>query len=249
VKRVDFALRGFLTENNKFREVFFLKVSVVIPCYNEKDHILSILEKIEAVKLDKEVVIIDDNSTDGTQDILKKISPDKAKVYFHEVNKGKGAAIKTALQYVKGDVVIIQDADLEYDPNDYYELLKPIQEGKAEVVYGSRILHEGFKVSYFRYYLGGRVLSWLTNLLYNAHITDEPTGYKVFTTNVLKDIGLKSTGFEFCPEVTAKVRKKGYEIHEVPISYYPRSLEEGKKIGWRDGVEAIWTLLKYRFVD
>lgn len=226
-----------------------MKISVIIPCYNEKHNILDILKKVEAVNLEKEIIIVDDHSTDGTQEILKAISPNKAKIYYHKENRGKGSAVRTALQYVTGEIVIIQDADLEYDPNDYYELVKPIQQGRAKVVYGSRILEKGFEISYLRYYLGGRILSWLTNLLYDAHITDEPTGYKVFAADVLKSIDLKSTGFEFCPEVTAKLCKKGYQIYEVPISYHPRSLKEGKKIGWRDGLEAIWTLLKYRFVD
>jgi glycosyltransferase involved in cell wall biosynthesis len=227
-----------------------LKLSIIIPCYNEKNTILDILGKIEVVSLDKEIIIVDDCSTDGTREILKSLSLNaKAKVYFHDQNQGKGAAIRTGIKHVEGDIVIIQDADLEYDPNDYYELVKPIVEGKAEVVYGSRLLHKGFSISYLRYYLGGLVLSWMTNLLYGIHITDEPTCYKVFKTEVLKGINLKCKRFEFCPEVTAKISKKKIKIYEVPISYDPRRLEEGKKIGWWDGVEAVWTLLKYRFVD
>ena len=163
-------------------------------------------------------------------------------------NQGKGSAIKEGLKYVIGDIVIIQDADLEYEPEDYHLLIKPIIDGRAKIVYGSRIKGGGRK-SYWSFYLGGRLLSFLANLLYNAKITDEATCYKVFGADVLKKINLKCERFEFCPEVTAKVRKKGYEIYEVPIHYYPRSIEEGKKINWRDGLEAIWTLIKYKFVD
>lgn len=224
-----------------------MKLSVIIPCYNEKETILEILRRVEAVELDKEIVIVDDGSTDETREILKSVSPTEAAVYFHERNQGKGAAIRTGLQHVSGDIVIIQDADLEYDPQDFYELIKPIVEGRAEVVYGSRVLGKNFRISYLRYYWGGRLLSALANLLYDAHITDEPTCYKAFKASVLKSLSLTCTRFEFCPEVTAKLRKKGYKIYEVPISYHPRSLKEGKKIGWRDGLQAIWTLVKYKF--
>lgn len=226
-----------------------MKLSVVIPCYNEKESILEILKRVEAVNLEKEIIIVDDCSTDGTQEVLTTLSPERAKVIYHSENKGKGSAIRTGLQHVTGDIMVIQDADLEYDPNDYYELIKPILEGRAEVVYGSRVLGRDMEISYLRYYLGGRFLSWLTNLLYGANITDEPTCYKVFKADVLKGLDLRCKGFEFCPEVTAKLCKRGYKIHEVPISYHPRSIEQGKKIGWRDGIEAIWTLLKYRFTD
>jgi len=226
-----------------------MKLSVVIPCYNEKESILEILKRVEAVNLEKEIIIVDDCSTDGTREVLATLPPERAKVIYRSENKGKGSAIRTGLQQMTGDIVIIQDADLEYDPNDYYELIKPILEGRAEVVYGSRVLGRDMEISYFRYYLGGRFLSWLTNLLYGANITDEPTCYKVFKADVLKGLDLRCKGFEFCPEVTAKLCKRGYKIYEVPISYHPRSLEQGKKIGWRDGIEAIWTLIKYRFVD
>ncbi|MDI6892706.1 MAG: glycosyltransferase family 2 protein [Actinomycetota bacterium] len=224
-----------------------MKLSVIIPCYNEKENILEILKRVEAVDLEKEIIIVDDCSTDGTREVLVTLPPERARVIHHAENKGKGSAIRTGLQQVTGDIVIIQDADLEYDPNDYYELVKPVLEGRAEVVYGSRVLRRDVEISYLRYYFGGRFLSWLTNLLYGANITDEPTCYKVFKADVLKGLDLRCRRFEFCPEVTAKLCKRGYKIQEVPISYHPRSIEQGKKIGWRDGIEAIWTLIKYRF--
>lgn len=226
-----------------------MKLSIIIPCYNEKDTILEILGRVEAVDLEKEIIIVDDHSTDGTQELLQKVSPQRAKVIFRNGPRGKGAAIREGLKCITGDIVVIQDADLEYDPNDYYELVKPVKEGKASVVYGSRTSNPNNKISYLRYYWGGRFLTIIANVLYNAGITDEPTGYKVFKTKVLKDLDLKCVRFEFCPEVTAKLRKKGYEIYEIPISYYPRSLRAGKKIGWRDGLEAVWTLVKYRFTS
>ena len=235
-----------------------MKLSIIIPIYNEEKTIKEILKHVLAVdiskyNLKKEIIIVDDGSTDGTRKILAEIENsgnnfNQIKIIYHSKNQGKGSAIRSGLKYTTGDIILIQDADLEYDPNDYYRLIRPILDGKARIVYGSRILGEG-KKSYWSFYLGGRFLSFLANLLYNARITDEPTCYKVFRSDVLKGINLKCERFEFCPEVTAKVRKKGYEIFEVPIHYNPRSLEEGKKINWKDGLEAIWTLLKYKFVD
>ena len=233
-----------------------MKISIIIPLYNEKGTIEELLKRINKVKLEKEVIIVDDYSTDGSREWLKNLKAKNTKKVFHDKNYGKGMAIRSGIKEVTGDIIIIQDADLEYDPNDYYELIKPIQEGKAEVVYGSRILGNLIKnmkskhsQAYYEYYYGGRILTLLANLLYNAKITDEPTCYKVFKTYVLKNINLKCTKFEFCPEVTAKVKKKGYKIFEVPIAYYPRSIKEGKKIKFKDGFEAVWTLIKYRFVN
>jgi dolichol-phosphate mannosyltransferase len=171
------------------------------------------------------------------------------KIIYHEKNKGKGAAIRTAIKHVTGDIVVIQDADLEYDPNDYVALVKPIMDGTTTVVYGSRQLGLSNKHSYVSFYLGGRLLTILTNLLYRSHITDEPTCYKVFKSETLKSIPLNCARFEFCPEVTAKVLKRKIQIVELPIHYYPRKKEEGKKIKWKDGVHAIWTLLKYWIVE
>ncbi|MBU0929641.1 MAG: glycosyltransferase family 2 protein [Nanoarchaeota archaeon] len=233
-----------------------MKLSIIIPLYNENGTIKELLKRINEVKLDKEIIIVDDYSTDGSRGWLQKVKDKNIKKVFHDKNYGKGMAIRSGIKEVTGDIVIIQDADLEYDPNDYYELIKPIEEGKAEVVYGSRLkgnliknMKSKHSKSYYEYYYGGRILTILANILYNAKITDEPTCYKVFKTNVIKNINLKCTKFEFCPEVTAKVRKKGYKIYEIPIKYNPRTLKEGKKIKFRDGFEAVWTLIKYRFVN
>lgn len=225
------------------------KLSVIIPVYNERDTIQEILDRVLGIDLEKEVIVVDDGSVDGTGDILSRLAislDHTVKVIQHTHNQGKGAAIRTGLAHVTGDVIIIQDADLEYDPAQYPQLIRPIRERRAQVVYGSRNLSRNPRSSW-TFYWGGRLLSWITNLLYGSDITDEATGYKVFRTEVLKSLSLESTGFEFCPEVTAKVLRKGIRIYEVTISYTPRSHREGKKIRWKDGLIAIWTLVKYRF--
>ena len=228
-----------------------MKLSVIIPAYNEAVTITQIIERVLAVELEgieKEVVIVNDGSTDGTGAVLDTLAarwPNPIKIVHHERNRGKGAAIRTALEHVTGDVVITQDADLEYDPQEYPGLLTPFEDPAVQVVYGSRNLRRNPR-STWSFYWGGRLLSWLANLLYGSHITDEPTGYKVFRADLLRSLDLQSDGFEFCPEVTSKVLRRGIEIHEVPISYQPRAFDEGKKINWRDGLRAIWTLLKYR---
>ena len=225
-----------------------MKLSVIIPLYNEKTTIFKVIEKVRSVPLEKEMIIVDDFSTDGTRDAIRKLEKEKdIKIVYHDKNKGKGAAIRTAIKHVSGDIVIIQDADLEYDPNDYIDLVKPITDGIASVVYGSRQLGKSSGRSYVSFYLGGRFLTILTNILYGSKITDEPTCYKVFKTEVLTSIPLTCERFEFCPEVTAKVLKRKIPIVEVPIHYHPRKKEEGKKIRWKDGVQAIWTLVRYRF--
>ena len=227
-----------------------MKLSVIIPVFNEKATIEQIIKKVKKVPVEKEIIVVDDGSTDGTAEILKEISEkDKnIKIILKEKNEGKGSAIREGLKYVNGDVVVIQDADLEYEPTDWIEMLKFMEEKKADVVYGSRVLGKNKKSS-FVFYLGGRILSIITNFLYGAGITDEPTCYKMFNTEIIKSLNLKCRGFEFCPEVTAKIRKKGIKIYEVPIHYNPRSTKEGKKIRWKDGIIAIWTLIKYRFTD
>jgi len=236
------------------------KISIIIPAYNEEKTINKLLEKIakaDTKNVKKEIIIIDDNSKDNTvKEILKfkKNNKNKSilsiKIIKHKQNHGKGFAIRTGIKQATGDITLIQDADLEYDPNDYYSLIKPILKGKAEVVYGSRRLKKANKQhSGFSFYLGGIGLTLITNLLYpGLHITDEPTCYKVFKTKIIKNLNLKCKRFEFCPEVTAKIAKKHIKIYEVPISYYPRTTKEGKKIKWKDGIEAVWTLLKYKFV-
>ena len=224
-------------------------LSILIPAYNEVHNIDTLLAKVQAVPLPKEIIIVDDGSTDGTRDRLTAYqNTPNFKVIFHERNQGKGAAIRTAIQYMTGDIAIVQDADLEYEPQDYVALIQPIIEGKEKVIYGSRFLKTENRHSYMSFYIGGQIVTLLTNILYNQRLTDEPTCYKVFETNFLRSIPLDCTRFEFCPEVTAKVAKRGIRIKELPISYYPRSITEGKKISWFDGIEAIWVLFKYRFV-
>lgn len=222
-----------------------MKLSIIIPVYNEAKTLLRILSKVKAVDINKEIVIVNDGSTDDTYNILKNVKDGNIKIVHHEINQGKGAAIKTALQYVSGDIIIIQDGDLEYNPKDYIRLIEPIMSGRTNVVYGSRILGKAAK-SYFIYYLGGRLLTFLVNLLYGAKLTDISTGYKIFKTKVLKSLKLKYAGFEFCAEVTAKLLNKGYKIHEEPISYFPRTFKEGKKINWKVGFKVASVLLKYK---
>jgi len=197
----------------------------------------------------KEIVIVDDGSTDGTKDFLKSLNSTEIKVFFHSNNLGKGLAIRTALKHITGDLVVIQDADLEYHPQDLNKLLHLFCDESVLVVYGSRNMNQENKMSSPLFKLGGVFLSSLTNILYNSNITDEATCYKMFRTKVLSDIKLTCKGFEFCPEVTAKILRKGITIHELPIKYTPRDISEGKKIKYRDGAVAIWTLFKYRFFD
>ena len=229
------------------------KLSVIIPCYNEKQTIGAILKKvIQSLKnykfLNYEILIIDDHSKDGTDKILKDLSQEeKINVYFHERNLGKGAAIQTALQYVTGDLIIIQDADLEYDPFDYNKLLLPFFETNADVVYGSRFLGGGkyVRIHFFWHYIANKILTFICNLFINLNLTDMETGYKVFKTVALKDISLKEKTFSFEPEVTIKLSKKKYKFFEVPITYNGRSYQEGKKIGLKDAFIALKTIILY----
>lgn len=226
-----------------------MKLSIIMPIYNEKETLEKIVEKVQKVPIKKEIIMVDDCSTDETREILKEYeNMQNIKVIYQTKNMGKGTAIRTAIKYITGDIVIIQDADLEYDPNDYLNLVKPIQNKDAKVIYGSRALNTENKHSYNRYLLGGKLVTFVANILHSQRLTDEPTCYKVFDAELLKSIPLKCKRFEFCPEVTAKIAKKGIKIKEIPINYYPRDFKHGKKIKWYDGLEAIWTLMKYRFV-
>ncbi|MGQ9849446.1 MAG: glycosyltransferase family 2 protein [Aggregatilineaceae bacterium] len=227
-----------------------MRLSVIIPCYNEMNTVAEIIRRVRAVKLAHEIIVVDDGSTDGTRDVLAQVEPgDDLKIIYHPHNMGKGAAVRTGFQNATGDVFLIQDADLEYDPREYPILLRPIEEGIAKVVYGSRFLGGPRKAMFFWNMVANRTLTFITNLLYNAILSDMETCYKVFRAEVIRDIPLRSRRFDFEPEVTAKILKRGYRIYEVPISYNGREWYEGKKISWKDGVIALWTLLRYRFTD
>lgn len=226
-----------------------MKLSIIIPAYNEESTIFELVKKVknqEVQKIDKEIIVVDDGSTDNTYKILKKIKG--IIVLKHERNMGKGKAIRTALKKVTGAITLIQDADLELDPSDYPLIIEPIIKNKYNVVYGSRILSNNTKHT-FIYYTGGRLVTAFANFLYGIKITDEPIGYKAFKTDLLKNLNLKCKRFEFCPEVTAKIAKRKIKIHEVPVKYNPRSVKEGKKLKIKDGIQAVWTLLKYKFKD
>jgi len=226
-----------------------MKLSVIIPCFNEAQHIAMVLDAVGDIDIPKEIIVVDDGSTDGTTKILEKYKRESPIIVHSSVlNFGKGTAIRVGLEYVTGDIVIIQDADLEYDPKHYWEIIKPIMDGEADVVYGSRFLGQirGMRLANR---IANRILAWTANILFRARITDEATCYKAFKAEVIKSLPLKCTGFEFCPEVTAKVCKRGIKIKEVPITYVARDTAEGKKIRWTDAFTAVWTLFKYRFVN
>jgi glycosyltransferase involved in cell wall biosynthesis len=260
-----------------------VKLSVLIPCYNEQDTIREIVERVldmdvcltvrdghhlpsdpghaqdrphahrdgnVELAIDKEIIVVDDGSKDGTRAILAELEglPDVF-VYYHRQNTGKGGAVRTAIEKASGDIMLVQDADLEYDPRDYPALLQPIVEGRSKVVYGSRFLGGPRKTMFFSHMLGNRVLTFSANILFDTILSDMETGYKVFTCEVARQLSLKSRGWGFDPEITAKILKRGYRIYEVPISYTGREFNQGKKISWRDGLTVLWTLFKYRIVD
>lgn len=227
-------------------------LSVVIPIYNEISTIHEILKRVEGTGLAREIIMVDDGSTDGTRDALRELEAQNKKgvvILYHESNSGKGAAVKTGIERATGSIILIQDADLEYDPRDYPKLLDPILDGRADVVYGSRFLGGPHRVLFFWHYLVNRGLTFLSNILTNINLTDMEVGYKVFRKEVLDKITIRSKRFNFEPEITAKISKQRIRIYEVPIMYAGRTYEEGKKIGFMDGVEALWTIFKYRFVD
>ena len=228
-----------------------MQISVVIPVYNEVSTIREIVVRVQAVDLDKEIIIVDDGSTDGTRELLQEItlSQENVRVLYHDRNQGKGAALRTGFEGATGDIVIIQDADLEYDPREYPILLEPILDGRADVVYGSRFLGGPHRVLFFWHYLGNKFLTLLSNAVTNLNLTDMETCYKVFKREVLAGMNLKSNRFGFEPEFTVKIAKKDCRIYEVPISYSGRTYAEGKKIGWKDGVKAIFAILWFRVFD
>ncbi len=229
------------------------KLSIVVPVYNESKTISEIMNRILLAPLDaleKEIIIIDDSSSDGTREILKGLShPPNVKIAYHDRNRGKGAALRTGFEMVTGDIIVIQDADLEYDPKEYPILLGPILENKADVVFGSRFHAGPRRALLFWHYFGNRFLTFLSNMLNNINLSDMETGYKMFTQEVMTSLHIRSDRFGFEPEFTAKVARKNWRIYEVPISYHGRSYAEGKKITWKDGILAIFSVIRFRFFD
>ena len=226
-----------------------MKLSIVIPVFNEAATIQRAIQRVLEAPFEKELIVVDDGSTDGSRDMLRAMADPRVQVSYHDRNQGKGASLRTAFSRVTGDIVIIQDADLEYHPRDYPALIGPILDGDADVVYGSRFLGGPHRVLFIWHALGNQLVTFLANLLYNVNFTDIETGSKAFRRAVLDHITLKSSSFAFEAEFTAKVAKRKFRLFETAISYVGRSYAEGKKISWRDGVVALWVLIKYRFVD
>ena len=229
-----------------------LKLTVVMPCYNEKKTIHAILERVRAVEIPKEILIIDDCSKDGTRDILRNEIEgkfDDVRVLYHEKNQGKGAALRTGFAHATGNIILIQDADLEYNPHEYYRLIQPILDGHADVVYGSRFAGGSHRVHLYWHAVGNKFLTTLSNMFTNLNLTDMETCYKVFRAEALQGVEIQQNRFGFEPEITAKGAKRRARVYEVPISYHGRDYSEGKKIGWKDGFQALWCIVKYRFSD
>jgi glycosyltransferase involved in cell wall biosynthesis len=228
------------------------KLSVVVPVFNERNTLVEILRRMRAVELpdsiEREIIVVDDGSDDGTRDVLRQLGDSTVRVIMHEQNRGKGAAVRTGFEAATGEYVLVQDADLEYDPEDWPRLLHPIIRGRARVVYGSRFTGERRNML-FLHWIGNRFLSLSTNILFNTTLSDMETCYKLIDRALLEEMRLRADHFDIEPEITAKILKRGVRIYEVPISYAGREFEEGKKITWRDGFAALWTLVKYRFRD
>ncbi len=221
-----------------------MKLTVIIPVFNEAGTILKVLERVKQVPIEKEVIVVDDASTDGTRSLLEK-GGEGVNVLLHETNQGKGAAIRTALSHVTGELVVIQDADLEYDPSEYLHLMAPILEGKADVVYGSRFLGGPHRVLFFWHAVGNKIITSLSNMMTDLNLSDMETGYKIFKAEVLRKITIESNRFGFEPEITAKIAQLGCRIYEIPISYWGRDYSEGKKISWKDGIAALYWIIRY----
>ena len=226
-----------------------MKLSVVMPAYNEIKTIEEIIRRVLAVELEKELIIVDDGSTDGTREFLSKLDDPRIRVFFHEKNMGKGAAVRWGITEATGDVIVIQDADLEYDPEEYNNLLAPILDGRADVVYGSRFKGSSIRVHLFWHSLGNRILTLFSNMLTNLNLTDMEVCYKMFKAPIIKNIRLRSNRFGFEPEVTAKVARLRCHICEIPVSYAGRDYSEGKKIGWKDAVSAFYSIIRFHFFD
>jgi glycosyltransferase involved in cell wall biosynthesis len=227
-----------------------MNLSVIIPVYNEVGNIQEILKRVKATRKADEIIVVDDGSQDGTRELLKELDGrEKVRVILHEKNQGKGAAVRTGMDAAQGEIMLIQDADLEYDPRDYPTLLQPLEEGIADVVYGSRFLGGPRRVAMYWHMVANKLLTFMTNILYNTILSDMETGYKVFRRKVVEGMKLRSKRFDFEPEFTAKVLKRHYRIYEVAISFNPRDYSQGKKIKLKDAFEAVWTLFKYRFVE
>jgi glycosyltransferase involved in cell wall biosynthesis len=228
------------------------KLSVIVPVFNERNTLVELLRRMRAVELpdgiESEIIVVDDGSSDGTRDILRQLGDSTVRVVLHDVNRGKGAAVRTGFKHATGEFILVQDADLEYDPEDWPKLLAPVIRGRARVVYGSRFTGERRNMLLL-HWIGNRFLSLTTNVLYNTTLSDMETCYKLLERSLIDDLHLQSNKFDIEPEITAKVLKRGIRIYEVPISYSGREFDEGKKITWRDGFSALWTLVKYRFRD
>jgi glycosyltransferase involved in cell wall biosynthesis len=228
------------------------KLSIIVPVFNERNTVVEVLRRMRAVELpdgiDREIIVVDDGSTDGTRDVLNQLRDSTVRILSHDGNRGKGTAVRTGLQVASGDYVLIQDADLEYDPEDWPKLIAPVMRGRAQVVYGSRFTGERRNML-FLHWIGNRLLSFVTNVLYNTTLSDMETCYKLVSRDLLVDLRLRCRRFDIEPEITAKILKRRIRIYEVPISYMGREFDEGKKITWRDGFAALWTLAKFRFAD